>query len=87
MECMALGDLGQGNIDLVCERLVKDMVGGMGWGFIGNACERHRGVLCSPQELAGPGRDSLSRIKVSNTTASKGQKILLVQRSARQAVS
>lgn len=59
----------------------------MGLGLAGNTYERHMGVVCCSQELAGPGGDSLFLIKASNATALKIQKMLSVQRSARQRVS
>lgn len=67
--------MGRGNIDFVCESLIKDLVVGMGLRLVGDAYERLTGVVCCPQELAGPRGGSLFRIKASNIRASKIQKI------------
>lgn len=55
MECWPWEIWGEGNIDSVCECLVKEMAGARTLGVVGNAYERHMGVLHSPRELAGAG--------------------------------
>lgn len=61
---------------MVCESLIKEIVGETGSGFVGLYI---KGVLagesCYLQLLASPGRGSLSRIKAPTVGTSRIQKI------------